>query len=125
MGLHAVWCAAFAERADSAQPRGRGPSEQAQTIVAAMLRGVPPARRRCVQIELDRRRAIRLAARLARPGDTVLLLGKGHEATQETGGTKQPWDDPAELRAALDPDNGRRIDAAQRLRAGDVSALGL
>ena len=72
-----------------------------------MLRGIPPARRRCVQIELDRRRAIQLAARLAHSGDTVLLLGKGHEATQETGATKRPWDDPAELRAALDSDNGR------------------
>ncbi len=95
-------------------------SEQAQAIVDAMLRGVPPARRRCVQIELDRRRAIRLAARLARPGDTILLLGKGHEASQETGGTKQPWDDPAELRAVLDPDNGRRIELRQL--AGGFSA---
>jgi len=85
-------------------------SENPQAIVAAMLCGVPPARRHCVQIELDRGRAIQLAARLAHPGDTILVLGKGHEAIQEAGGTKQPWDDPSELRAALNPDNGRRIE---------------
>jgi UDP-N-acetylmuramoyl-L-alanyl-D-glutamate--2,6-diaminopimelate ligase len=57
-----------------------------------------------VHVELDRARAIRLAARLARPGDVVLLLGKGHEAAQEIEGTKHPWDDAAELRFALQRD---------------------
>ena len=90
-------------------------SEDPRAIVATMLRGVPPARRRCVQIELDRRRAIRLAARVARPGDTVLLLGKGHEASQEIGRTKHPWDDALELRAALA--RGGRHAAADRVRA--------
>ncbi len=35
-----------------------------------------------VQIELDRARAIRKAISLARPGDTVLIAGKGHETYQ-------------------------------------------
>lgn len=35
-----------------------------------------------VQIELDRARAIQWAVRLARPGDTVLIAGKGHETYQ-------------------------------------------
>jgi UDP-N-acetylmuramoyl-L-alanyl-D-glutamate--2,6-diaminopimelate ligase len=77
-------------------------SEDPQTIVAAMLRGVPPARRHSVHIQLERRNAIQLAARLARTGDTILVLGKGHETTQEIGRTKHhPWDDARELRAAL------------------------
>lgn len=77
-------------------------SENPETIVAAMLSGVPPARRRFVHVELDRRRAIHLAARLARPGDILLALGKGHETTQEIAGAAYPWDDALELRAAAD-----------------------
>lgn len=76
-------------------------SEDPRSIVATMLRGVPASRRARVRVELDRRRAIRLAARLAEPGDVVLAVGKGHETTQEVRSTKHPWDDAAELRAAL------------------------
>jgi UDP-N-acetylmuramoyl-L-alanyl-D-glutamate--2,6-diaminopimelate ligase len=76
-------------------------SERAEDIVAAMLRGVPSARRRKVTVELDRRRAIEHAAGRARAGDVILLLGKGHETTQEMDGTKHAWDDAAELRRAL------------------------
>lgn len=76
-------------------------SEEPEAIVAAMLAGVPPPRRRYVQVELDRRRAIERAARLAEAGDVILLLGKGHETVQEIGQTKHPWDDAAQLRAAL------------------------
>lgn len=79
-------------------------SEDAQSIVEAMLRRLPPDARARVQIELDRREAIERAARTARPGDVILLLGKGHETSQEIAGNKQPWGDAAELRAAL----GRR-----------------
>jgi UDP-N-acetylmuramoyl-L-alanyl-D-glutamate--2,6-diaminopimelate ligase len=76
-------------------------SEDPHAIVAAMLAGVPPARSRFVHVELDRRRAIELALRLARPGDIVLLLGKGHEQLQQTAGIDHPWDDALELRTAL------------------------
>jgi UDP-N-acetylmuramoyl-L-alanyl-D-glutamate--2,6-diaminopimelate ligase len=41
----------------------------------------------------DRREAIFRALDLARPGDTVILCGKGHETTQETGGHRLPMDE--------------------------------
>lgn len=41
----------------------------------------------------DRRLAIRRALELARPGDTVLLAGKGHETYQVIGTEKQPFDE--------------------------------
>ena len=41
----------------------------------------------------DRREAIFRALDLARPGDTVILCGKGHEITQETGGHRLPMDE--------------------------------
>ena len=49
----------------------------------------------------DRRAAIRTAVALAGPGDTVVVLGKGHESGQEIAGVIHPFDDRAELRAAL------------------------
>jgi UDP-N-acetylmuramoyl-L-alanyl-D-glutamate--2,6-diaminopimelate ligase len=84
-------------------------SEDPEAIVATMLSGVPAARHPRVHLELVRRRAIQLAARLAVPGDIVLLLGKGHETSQQIAGTKHAWDDVVELHAALDRKGGRRI----------------
>ena len=49
----------------------------------------------------DRSEAIRRAVDLATPGDTVLLLGKGHETTIERADGEHPWDEVAEARAAL------------------------
>lgn len=49
----------------------------------------------------NRREAIRLAARLAKPGDILLLAGKGHEDYQIIGQTKHHFDDREEAAAAL------------------------
>jgi len=50
----------------------------------------------------DRREAIELAVRAARPGDAVLIAGKGHEDYQIVGKEKRPFDDRAEARRALE-----------------------
>ncbi len=49
----------------------------------------------------NRREAIRLAARLAKPGDIILLAGKGHEDYQIIGTTKYHFDDREEAAAAF------------------------
>ncbi|MBN1992518.1 MAG: UDP-N-acetylmuramoyl-L-alanyl-D-glutamate--2,6-diaminopimelate ligase [Anaerolineae bacterium] len=49
----------------------------------------------------DRGRAIYRATQLARPGDVVIALGKGHEQSMCFGQTEYPWDDRAAMRAAL------------------------
>lgn len=70
--------------------------EDPAEIAAAAARGAESAgARRGVQfeIELDRRRAIALAIARARPGDTVLLAGKGHESRMLVGRARLPWDD--------------------------------
>ena len=49
----------------------------------------------------NRREAIRQALRAARPGDTVLLAGKGHERTLERGTLTLPWNEKEEALKAL------------------------
>ena len=54
----------------------------------------------------DRREAIRLAAELARPGDAVLVAGKGHEDYQIRGKERLHFDDREEVREALQEYHG-------------------
>ncbi len=49
----------------------------------------------------DRGRAIFRAVQLARPGDLVIVLGKGHEQSMCFGEIEYPWDDRQAIRAAL------------------------
>jgi len=52
-------------------------------------------------VEADRRKAIVLAIAQARPGDIVLLAGKGHEKVQVTREGSNPFDDVAVARETL------------------------
>ena len=49
----------------------------------------------------DRREAIRVAVSTSRPGDTLLIAGKGHEPYQIIGREKRSFDDRLEARSAL------------------------
>jgi UDP-N-acetylmuramoyl-L-alanyl-D-glutamate--2,6-diaminopimelate ligase len=49
----------------------------------------------------DRGTAIRFAVRMARSGDVVIVMGKGHEQSMCFGETEYPWDDRVAMRAAL------------------------
>jgi UDP-N-acetylmuramoyl-L-alanyl-D-glutamate--2,6-diaminopimelate ligase len=52
-------------------------------------------------VEPDRPRAIALAIALARPGDLVVVAGKGHEDYQIVGAVKHHLDDREEVRRVL------------------------
>jgi UDP-N-acetylmuramoyl-L-alanyl-D-glutamate--2,6-diaminopimelate ligase len=52
-------------------------------------------------VEVDRRKAIGVAIRMAQPGDIVLLAGKGHEKTQTFADRTVPFDDVAEAAHVL------------------------
>lgn len=75
-------------------------SEDPRVIRAAVLDGVHEPRAEVLEIG-DRRRAIREALRRARPGDIVLVAGKGHESGQEVEGVVTPFDDRAVAREEL------------------------
>jgi UDP-N-acetylmuramoyl-L-alanyl-D-glutamate--2,6-diaminopimelate ligase len=88
---------AAAEGADVAVLTSDNPrSEDPLAILAEMSAGAPGA-----TVEPDRRAAIALAVALARPGDAVVVAGKGHETGQEAGGVVTPFDDRVELREAV------------------------
>jgi UDP-N-acetylmuramoyl-L-alanyl-D-glutamate--2,6-diaminopimelate ligase len=60
-------------------------------------------------VEVDRRVAIGVAIRSARPGDTVLIAGKGHEDYQILGTEKIHFDDREEARGVLGTMGGKLI----------------
>jgi UDP-N-acetylmuramoyl-L-alanyl-D-glutamate--2,6-diaminopimelate ligase len=79
-------------------------SEDPAAIRAAMREGAVrvPAGERGEIVEVgDRRAAINAAVERARPGDVVVIAGKGHETGQEIGGVVHPFSDHDELRAAI------------------------
>jgi UDP-N-acetylmuramoyl-L-alanyl-D-glutamate--2,6-diaminopimelate ligase len=69
-------------------------------------------------VEPDRRKAIALAIGEARPGDIVLLAGKGHEKVQVTREGSHPFDDAEVARDALRA-AGFECESAQA-KAGNV-----
>ena len=107
-GKRAPMGRAAAELADVAvvtsdNPRGEDPAAIADAVLAGFSEHERAGARGAeVRVELDRRRAIALALSLARSGDVVLVAGKGHEATQEIGGERLPFDDRAVVREVLE-----------------------
>ncbi len=77
-------------------------TEDPAAIRAAMLAGAQAVAHRSDLLEIgDRRAAITAAVMLARPGDTVVVAGKGHETGQEIQGVMHPFSDVVELVAAI------------------------
>jgi UDP-N-acetylmuramoyl-L-alanyl-D-glutamate--2,6-diaminopimelate ligase len=67
-------------------------SESPESIVDQILAGVGSSRD-SVHVVIDRREAIERAIGMARPGDAVVIAGKGHESTQTIGETVVDFDD--------------------------------
>ena len=94
--------------ATSDNPRTEDPQRILDDVAAglASLRRVEPdaldASTASYARLLDRREAIALAVGLARPEDTVVIAGKGHEDYQIIGRERLPFDDRQEARRALE-----------------------
>jgi UDP-N-acetylmuramoyl-L-alanyl-D-glutamate--2,6-diaminopimelate ligase len=79
-------------------PRTEDPARiRAEVLAGAGVAGAGAETREVA----GRREAIAAAVALARPGDVVAVLGKGHESGQEIDGAVRPFDDRVELAAAL------------------------
>ncbi len=109
-GKRPLMGAAAATGADVAVLTNDNPrSEDPRTILDAMLAG---ARQSDgvgeVLVEPDRRLAIDHALAAARPGDVVVVAGKGHEQGQEQDGVVLPFDDRQVVREVLTSRAGAR-----------------
>lgn len=76
-------------------------NEDPQAIIDDMLAGLDEQQRASVLSIVDRREAIRTACMLAKPGDVILVAGKGHEDYQIVQGVKHHFDDHEVIREAF------------------------
>ena len=67
--------------------------EEPQDIINDMLAGLEDDDKPRTLSIVDRREAIRTAALIAKPGDVILIAGKGHEDYQDVRGVKHHFDD--------------------------------
>jgi len=68
-------------------------TENPETIIEAMEKGVEPQNFKKTVSILDRKQAIKTACQLANPNDIILIAGKGHETYQEINGVRYDFDD--------------------------------
>jgi UDP-N-acetylmuramoyl-L-alanyl-D-glutamate--2,6-diaminopimelate ligase len=73
----------------SDNPRTEDPGQ----IIRDMTEALPAGAQNKIQIEVQRREAIKRAIQQAKPGDVILIAGKGHEEYQIIGEEKLPFSD--------------------------------
>lgn len=73
-------------------------NEDIQTINQQIKEGI--SEKQILEVT-NRQEAIQQALNLAKPGDTVLLTGKGHEKSLNLKGVEHPWDEYEAVEAAL------------------------
>ena len=76
-------------------------SENPEDIIKDMEQGIDPLHFKKVLSIINRKEAIKTACALAKPGDIILIAGKGHEKYQEIKGEKYPFDDKEILKGYL------------------------
>ncbi len=76
--------------------------ENPEDIITQLLAGTVDIASRNIEVELDRRLAIEKAVRAARPGDAVLIVGRGHETSFRVGDHRLELDDREAATDALE-----------------------
>ena len=114
-----------ARLADTAVLTGDNPrAEDPLAILAAMFSGaveVPEAERGAVLVLPDRYQAIGTAVARARPGDSILVAGKGHELGQYVRDEVRPFDDRAVLREWIAAAQSGTADQAPQSAGADAA----
>lgn len=69
----------------------------------SIIEDIRPGLSRCPElfIQPDRRKALEMAVNFMRPGDALLVAGKGHETYQEIRGVRSPFSDVLEIEKIL------------------------
>jgi UDP-N-acetylmuramoyl-L-alanyl-D-glutamate--2,6-diaminopimelate ligase len=80
-------------------------TENPQTIIEEMEKGVEPQNFKKTLSILDRKQAIKTACQIANPNDIILIAGKGHETYQEIQGVKYDFDDMKIVKELLEQMN--------------------
>jgi len=91
-------------------------SEEPLRIIADIEQGYRGIRPDGYVVVPDRREAIRHACAAARPGDIVVIAGKGHEHYQIIGNQRLEFDDRREAALVLDRMHSRSIDESANPR---------
>jgi UDP-N-acetylmuramoyl-L-alanyl-D-glutamate--2,6-diaminopimelate ligase len=73
-------------------------SEEPVRIIKDMETGIDVSSKSKVISVENRREAIKTAVMMARPGDIILIAGKGHENYQEVKGVRHHFDDVEEIK---------------------------
>lgn len=81
----------------SDNPRSEDPEE----ILNQMQKGVSPVDVKKTMRITDRKEAIKTACQFSKPGDIILIAGKGHEKYQEIKGVKHDFDDFKTLKETI------------------------
>ena len=83
-------------------PHGEDPGPIREQVAAGAREAVAAGARASEVLVIEpRATAIRTAVRMARPEDSVIVAGRGHETVQDVDGVDVPLDDRVELREAL------------------------
>lgn len=86
----------------SDNPRSEDPMAIIKEVEEGVREGIAEGGPGEYVVQADRRLAIERAMREARPGDLVVIAGKGHEDYQIIGKTKHPFDDRVVAREAIE-----------------------
>lgn len=77
-------------------------TENPETIIEEMERGVAPQNYKKTVSIIDRKQAIKAACQLAQANDIILIAGKGHETYQEINGIRHDFDDMKMVKEMLE-----------------------
>jgi UDP-N-acetylmuramoyl-L-alanyl-D-glutamate--2,6-diaminopimelate ligase len=80
-------------------------NEDPEAILNDMKNGVETQYASKMLVIANRLEAIKTACALAKPGDIILVAGKGHETYQEVGGVRHHFDDREVLRQIFGIEN--------------------
>lgn len=86
----------------SDNPRSEDPAAILAAVAAGAREAIAAGAQAELVVEVDRRRAIAAAVAWARPGDVVLVAGKGHETGQVFADRVEPFDDRLVTAALLE-----------------------